>query len=143
MQAVVHVGYTRENFLHRVERYDLILDVASTLSLSDCKRVLTPTGTYWRVGHDQHGKASGKVFGSIPQMIGLMLRSLVDPHVPTLAFNTPPKGAVMERLRELLATGAITPIIARTFPLGEVAAAIRCLQEGRTQGRIVIVPCET
>ena len=38
------IDYTQEDFTKGSERYDIIMDIASTLSLSDCKRVLTHEG---------------------------------------------------------------------------------------------------
>jgi NADPH:quinone reductase-like Zn-dependent oxidoreductase len=78
------VDYTQEAFLQSGERYDLILDVASTLSLDVCKTVLTPTGVYVPIGHAQYGKASGRmggrIVGSLPYFVGLLLRALLDPN---------------------------------------------------------------
>ncbi|MDP1990398.1 MAG: hypothetical protein Q8K00_05190, partial [Syntrophales bacterium] len=55
------------------ERYDLIFDVASNLSLSDCKRALTPKGIYVLIGHDHFGAVGRRVFGSLPQFFKLAI----------------------------------------------------------------------
>ncbi|MBZ5560441.1 MAG: zinc-binding dehydrogenase [Acidobacteriia bacterium] len=36
--------------------------------------------------------------------------------------------------------GQLTPIIGRTFPLGEAADAMRYMEDGRVVGRIIITP---
>ena len=41
-------------------------------------------------------------------------------------------------LKELIEAGKVTPVIDRTYPLSEVPEAIRYLEEGHTQGKIVI-----
>ena len=41
-------------------------------------------------------------------------------------------------LKELIEAGRITPVIDRTYPLSEVPEAIRYLEEGRAQGKVVI-----
>jgi NADPH:quinone reductase-like Zn-dependent oxidoreductase len=41
-------------------------------------------------------------------------------------------------LKDLLAAGKIVPVIERRYPLSEVAEAIRYLEEGHAQGKIVI-----
>ena len=41
-------------------------------------------------------------------------------------------------IRDLIEAGQIAPVIDRTFPLGDVAAAIRYLVEGHTRGKIAI-----
>jgi Zinc-binding dehydrogenase len=46
----------------------------------------------------------------------------------------------LEVLRKLLEAGAVRPFVDRTFPLDEVAEAIRYLRDGRVRGKIVITP---
>ena len=46
---------TREDPTRSGERYDLVLDLASTLSLDDCRRVLTAHGIYVSIGHTSYG----------------------------------------------------------------------------------------
>jgi NADPH:quinone reductase-like Zn-dependent oxidoreductase len=41
-------------------------------------------------------------------------------------------------LKDLLEAGKIVPVIDRRYPLGEVAEALRYLEEGHAQGKIVI-----
>jgi NADPH:quinone reductase-like Zn-dependent oxidoreductase len=41
-------------------------------------------------------------------------------------------------LRELLEAGRITPVIDRTYPLAEVAEAIRYLETGHARGKVAI-----
>ncbi len=41
-------------------------------------------------------------------------------------------------LADLVATGRITPVIDRCYPLEEAAAAIRYLEEGHARGKVVI-----
>jgi NADPH:quinone reductase-like Zn-dependent oxidoreductase len=134
------VDYTREDFTQRSERYDLIVDVASTLSLSACRRVLEPDGAYVIIGHDHYGKNGRRTFGSLPHIFGLMARAPFDRHLPRPGFETMNKREAMEILSELLETGKLIPVVARTFPLTEVPAALRYLQEGSLCGRIVVVP---
>jgi NADPH:quinone reductase-like Zn-dependent oxidoreductase len=41
-------------------------------------------------------------------------------------------------LKDLIQTGKLTPIVDRTFPLSQVPEAIRYLEAGHAQGKIVI-----
>ena len=41
-------------------------------------------------------------------------------------------------LRDLLATGAVTPALDRVFPLAEAAAAMRYLEAGQVRGKVVL-----
>ena len=44
------IDYTRENFTHNGQRYDLIIDIVANNSLSDLKQVLNPNGICVVVG---------------------------------------------------------------------------------------------
>jgi len=134
------VDYTHEDVTRRGERYDLIVDVASTLRLADCERILTPDGAYVVIGHDHYGRRGRRTLGSLPQMFALMARSLVDRHVPKPWFEPLPKREAMAVLCELLAAGTLTPVVGATFPLAEVAAAFAALEDATLCGRVVVVP---
>ena len=41
-------------------------------------------------------------------------------------------------LKELCETGKVRPVIDRTFPLREVASAIRYIEDGHARGKVVI-----
>lgn len=132
------VDYTQEDITRRSERYDLIVDVASTLSLSGCKRIFSPQGAYVIIGHDHYGTKGRRTFGSIPLMLGLMLRAPFDRHLPSPGFDGMDKQQDMQILRDLLETGQLTPVIDRVFPLKEAPQALAYLQSGQACGRIVI-----
>jgi NADPH:quinone reductase-like Zn-dependent oxidoreductase len=134
------IDYRREDFTRSDERYDLIFDVASNLALRDCKRVLTPTGTYVIIGHEHYGAVGGPILGNLPRFFGLVARAPFDRHLPKLGFSMPGKTEIMTELRKLLETGKLTPVIDRTFPLSEACAAMRYLQDGGGLGKIIITP---
>jgi NADPH:quinone reductase-like Zn-dependent oxidoreductase len=135
------VDYVKEDATRSDQRYDLVFDIASNLSLSDYKRVLTPDGKFVRVGHAHYGKTGRRLMGDIPSFIGLVLRAPFDPHMGKLTeFRLPKKHEAMEVLRHFLESGVITPIVAKTFPLDQVPEAIRCMQAGTALGRIIITP---
>lgn len=132
--------YTQTNVTQVEKDVDLIVDVASTLSLSACKRILKPGGLYLIIGHDHYGAKGRRTLGGIPFFMALMLRARFDRHLPWPSFQTIEKRDAMETLRAMLEAGTLTPVVARTFSLSEVPAAIQCLKEGKTSGRIVITP---
>jgi NADPH:quinone reductase-like Zn-dependent oxidoreductase len=134
------VDYTREDITRRGDRYDLIVDVASTLSLSDCKRILQPDGAYVIIGHDHYGKSGRRTLGSLPHIFGLMARAPFERRLPRPRFETMSKHDAMEILRGLIEAGKLTPVVARTFPLAQAPTALRSLQEEQLCGRIVVVP---
>lgn len=134
------IDYTREDFTRSGRRYDLIFDVASNLSLSACRRALTPGGIYVLIGHDHFGAARGRALGSLPQALGQMALSPFVAHLPAPSFAPPRKRETMAILRELLEAGKLAPVIDRAFPLRDAAVALRRLESGDAIGRIVITP---
>jgi NADPH:quinone reductase-like Zn-dependent oxidoreductase len=137
------IDYTKEPALQDGERYDVIVDIASNLSRTACERALTPTGTYAPIGHAFFGKATGRnggrFVGPMPYFLWLLMRALLDP-AKRKNFKIISKPDAIATFRELAEAGKLTPVIGKTFPLAEVPAAMRCMQEGAVLGRIVVTP---
>jgi len=134
------IDYTQEDVTTLEQDIDLVIDVASPLPLSSCKRILKPDGVIVIIGHDHYGAKGRRTLGGIPYFLGLMLWARFDRHLPWPSFEVMEKHDAMDILRDMLEGGTLTPIVARTFSLPEVPAAIKCLQAGQSDGRIVIVP---
>ncbi len=132
------IDYTQENFTQTGERYDLIFDIPGNHSLADCRRALTPKGTYVLIGHDNYGRGMCRWLGLLPRFFKLMLLSRFVSQLRNMNFSMPSKKESMATLKELLAAGKIKPVIDRTFPLTEVPEAIRYLKEGHIKGKVVI-----
>ncbi|CAN5600353.1 NAD(P)-dependent alcohol dehydrogenase [soil metagenome] len=132
------IDYTQEDFTQRGERYDLIFDIPGNHPFSDCRRALNPNGKYVLIGHDQYGNAAGRWLGSIPRVLKLVALSPFVSQLPTPNFSMPNKKDSMAVLKELLEAGKLTPVIDRTYPLSEVSEAIRYLEAGHAQGKVVI-----
>jgi NADPH:quinone reductase-like Zn-dependent oxidoreductase len=127
------VDYTREDFADGRNRYDVILDIAGQRSLSHLRRALTREGTLVIVG----GEGGGKWLGGVDrQLRALVLSPFVRQKLGT--WISTEREEDLETLRGLLEAGEITPIVDRTFPLGEVAEAIRYMRKGRARGKVVI-----
>ena len=58
--------------------------------------------------------------------------------LPSPNFSMPNKKDSMALLREFLEAGKLTPVIDRKYLLEEVPEAIRYLEEGHAQGKLVI-----
>jgi NADPH:quinone reductase-like Zn-dependent oxidoreductase len=134
------IDYRSEDFTRSGERYDLIFDVASTLSLAESRRALAPTGIYVLIGHDHYGMAGRRVLGSLPRFFMLAAISPFVRQLPKMFFAPLDWRETMPVLKELLETSKLTPVIDRTFPLSKVPEAIRYLQEGTARGKIIVVP---
>ncbi|MGD0578301.1 MAG: NAD(P)-dependent alcohol dehydrogenase [Bryobacteraceae bacterium] len=127
------VDYTREDFTQSGQQYDLILDMIGNHSLSDCRRALTPKGTLVLVGGPDNGRWLGPFTGMLKAVV--LTRFGSQKLLPFLAHLSKEDLII---LQELLAAGKVTPVIDRSYPLSEVPEAIRYLEEGHAQGKIVI-----
>lgn len=132
------IDYMQEDYTRGTKRFDLIFDIPGNHSWAESRRALTPDGVYVLIGHDGYGTTSNRWFGSVPRMFALMARSVVDKQLPRPSFAGPNKRESLARLAELMESGKLTPVIDRTYPLAEVAEAIRHLETGQARGRIVI-----
>jgi NADPH:quinone reductase-like Zn-dependent oxidoreductase len=127
------IDYTREDFADGRNRYGVILDIAGNRSLSQLRRALAPEGTLVIVG----GEGGGKWFGGIDRQLRATVLSLfVREKLGT--FISTESQEDLETLREFLEAGTVTPVVDRTFPLSEVAEAIRYLRDGHARGKVVI-----
>lgn len=134
------IDYTHEDFTRGAERYDMVFDVASNLTLSSCRRVLTATGTYVYIGHDHYGKARGRILGSLPRGLGLMAMSPFVRNLPRPNFSMPNQREALAILKRFVEEGQLVPALDRTFRLDEASDAIRYIKEGHARGKIVVIP---
>ena len=127
------IDYTREDFAEGDPRYDLILDIGGSSSLSRLRRALTLRGTLVIVG----GEGGGRWLG----IVGRLLRAhLLFPFVGQKlgTFISKENHEDLILLKDLIEAGTLTPVIDRTYPLAEVPEAIRYLEGGHAQGKVVI-----
>ena len=127
------IDYTREDFAEGERRYDLILDIGGNSTLARLRRALTPEGTLVIVGGEGGGRWLG---GTDRQLRATMLSRFVDQKLGTFVAKQNRKDLIL--LKKLIESGKVTPVIARTYPLSEVPQAIRYLEEGHAQGKVVI-----
>ena len=131
------LDYTQEDFTKREERYDFILDIAGNHPWSECRRALTPGGTYVLSGFDQYGRSGHRWFGSLGRFAKLIVISPVSSELHPFRGTKDP-GDRLVLLKELIEAGKVTPVIDRTFPLSEVPGAIHYLETGQARGKVVI-----
>lgn len=127
------VDYAREDFADGAHRYDVILDIGGNSPLSRLRHALTPTGRLVIVGGETDGRWLG---GTDRQLRAQLLSPFVSQTLGTYIASE--NAGDLAVLRELIESGGVRPAVDRTYPLGEVAAAIRYLVEGRARGKIVV-----
>ncbi len=133
------LDYTKSELDGCATRFDVILDVASTMPTKLWSRLLAPGGKFVLIGHDHYGAKRRPWLGELPTMFSLMFRSIFDKRLP-MNFAMPEKKDVMETLRTLLQSGQLRAPIGRLFPLERAPAALEALTRGDVIGRIVLTP---
>jgi len=121
------IDYTREDFTRSG-----ILDSIGNHSLIDLRRAITPTGTLVL-----SSGTGGRVLGPMGRIIRARLMSLFVGQTLTtgmLARST----ETLDELRELIDSGAVTPVLERTYPLSETADALRHFTEAHARAKIAI-----
>src|SRR4051812_22094855 len=113
--------------------YDVILDTGGHRSLRRLRRSLSRRGTLVIVGSETGGRWLGGFDRSIPAML---LSPFVRQTLAPLANSE--NAADLVVLAELVESGKVTPVIDRTYPLEEAAAAIRRMQDGQARGKLVV-----
>jgi len=119
------VDYTREDFTGIGDTYDIILDAVGNCPFSRCERALAPEGRLLLV----------------VSSLGQMLRGIVQPsragRTVLTGVGTPRSDDLM-LLAELAASGALKPVIDRTYPLARIADAHGYVDTGRKKGSVVV-----
>jgi NADPH:quinone reductase-like Zn-dependent oxidoreductase len=121
------IDYTREDFTKSGQRYDLIMAANAFHSMFDYLYALSQDGIYVWAG----GKVSPQVM-----LLGPLVSLIGRKKVCFFLAKLNKKDLVF--LRDLLEARKIVPVIARRYPLSDVAEALRYLEEGHAQGKVVI-----
>ena len=126
------VDYTQEDFTkNEQQRYDLIFDAVGNRSVSDYKRALKPGGTCAVAG-----------FSSMPRMfehsaLGPLMSKTGNKKVGGMGMAKINQNDLVF-LKQLVEAQKVRPVIDRRYPLSETADAIRYLEAGHAQGKVVI-----
>ena len=121
------IDYVREDFTQSRTRFDAILDLAGSRSLSDCVKLLVPTGVYV--------SSVGRLGWVLKVAVASLSARGRGKIVSLTAHQTQQDLAV---LKEMLESGKIKPAIDRLYTLAELPEALQYLGQGHAQGRIVI-----
>lgn len=124
------IDYTRENFTRNGQRYDLILAANAYHSIFDYRRALSQDGICVVIG-------GGRVQILQVLFLGPVLSSVGSKKVRFLMSNMNQKDLVF--LTDLREAGKIVPVTDRRYPMDGVPEAIRYLEEGHAQGKVVII----
>ncbi|MCE7860468.1 MAG: NAD(P)-dependent alcohol dehydrogenase, partial [Chloroflexi bacterium CFX2] len=124
--------YTKEDFTQSGQQYDLLFDVAGSRSWSEYRRILKPDAAVVIVGGPRT-----PVIGPLSHVIRMKLASLGSKR-KVMFFVAQFNREDMAVLKDMLETGRIKPFVERTYPLAQIAEAMRLLGTGHAQGKIVV-----
>lgn len=125
------IDYAQENFTRSGKKYDLILAVNGYHSLAEYKQALKPQGIYVSAGG-----TTQQIFDAL-----LFAKWMSEKQGRTLTnVSATISQQDLLAMRELLASGKITPVIDKTYPLSATAEALRYLGAGHARAKIIIKP---
>lgn len=127
------IDYTEVDFARAAQRYEVLLDLIGNHSLTRCRGVLTPDGTYVLAGSTARGALLGPLARALrATMLDKVVRQRLIPFLSARSQDD------LRELVELVQGGRLTPVIDRTYPLDEVQDAVRYLEQGHARGKVVL-----
>jgi NADPH:quinone reductase-like Zn-dependent oxidoreductase len=128
------LDYAREDVTDGSRRFDLVLDAAGRRPLRTLRRALEPRGTLVIVGGEGGGRWTGGFGRQIVRapLLSLVVRQGLRALVPRESRED------LAALTELIEAGRVTPVVSRTLPLADAAAALADADEGHGRGKVVL-----
>jgi NADPH:quinone reductase-like Zn-dependent oxidoreductase len=123
---------TVEDFTARGPRYDLIFDNVGARSMAAARRALKPNGTLLSNGARVGGWVGGLGAPLKAALASIVFRQQGRP------FVSMPKASDLATLVDMVEAGQVRPVIDRTVPLSQTAAAIAHVATGHNRGTTVI-----
>jgi NADPH:quinone reductase-like Zn-dependent oxidoreductase len=128
------IDYTVDDYIELVADQHVLFDNVGDRGWKVTSRVLAPGGIDVMVTGPKHGW-----FGPMREILARRLAARRgDKRFAN--FTASVKTEDLETLAGMLGSGAIVPVIERTYPLAETPAALSYLGEGHALGKVVIVP---
>ncbi|MET1063883.1 MAG: NAD(P)-dependent alcohol dehydrogenase [Arthrobacter sp.] len=127
------IDYKHDDFADGARHFDLILDTAGNRPLSVLRRALKPRGTLVIVGGEGGGRWTGGFERSLRAatlslFVGQKLKGLMAKE----------NQADLRFLAQLIDAGPVTPVIDKSYPLGDAPEAIRYMHDGHARGKVVV-----
>lgn len=127
------IDYTRADIAAGGHRYDVILDTGGNRPLRQLRDALNSRGSLVIVG----GETGGRWLGGFDRGLRApVLSRLVRQQLAAVMCSE--NAADLVVLAGLIESGKVMPVIDRTFPLSQTAAAIGYMQAGKARGKVVI-----
>jgi NADPH:quinone reductase-like Zn-dependent oxidoreductase len=128
------IDYTKDDFTDGREHYDVILDNVGNQPLRRLRQALTPTGT---LVFNAGGSPSERLIGPIGPIIRVIaVNPFVRQRLRPLSDTWTREHLLA--VTDLIEAGKLTPVLSRTYPLADTAAALRYVEDGHARGKVAI-----
>lgn len=128
------IDYTEDEVDRDGARYDVVIDTAGNRPLRLLRRAMTPHATLVLVGGEHGG---GRLLAGFDRQLRAPLVSMfVGQRLRGLMAKE--NADDLRAITGLIESGAVTPVIDRTYPLADAPDAIRYLAEGHAAGKVVV-----
>lgn len=123
------IDYTQEDFTKNGQQYDAIIAVNGFHSIFDYRRSLKPHGIYAMTGGNSAQLFQALILGPFLSLMGKQ---------KLVAVSSKPNQVDLMFLKKLLEAGKLKPIIDKRYPFSDISAAIRHVEQGHANGKVVI-----
>ncbi|OGO57034.1 MAG: hypothetical protein A2V84_05070 [Chloroflexi bacterium RBG_16_70_13] len=127
------LDYTTMDYTRTGERYDWIIDTDSHHSIFAVRRALKPGGVYVTLGG-----TSLPIFAAM--VVAPLVGRLTGRRMGLMLWWEPFKAEDIATVVQLIEAGVVRPAIDRRFPLAEIVAALRYVDDGHARGKVIISP---
>lgn len=127
------IDYTAEDPTSGDTGYDVILDNVGTHGVRAWRRILRRDGVYVA----SFGRKEHRFAGPFGFLIRMFAVNLVVPERLTILPDISVDGE-LDELSALVEDGVLRPVIDRTYPMADAAAALEYVGEGHARGKVVV-----
>ncbi|MCP1464221.1 NADP-dependent oxidoreductase [Pseudomonas sp. S3E17] len=142
--ADVVIDYTQQNVENVLRDYDVVLNSLGPAELEKSLRILKPGGQLISISGPPTAEFAREQklswgLGWIMRLLSSGIRRKARRQGVDYGFVfMRASGAQLQKITALVESGAITPVIDRTFPLEATAEALSYVERGRAKGKVVI-----
>ncbi|WP_421534629.1 NADP-dependent oxidoreductase [Pseudomonas marginalis] len=142
--ADVVIDYTHQNVENLLRDYDVVLNSLGPAELEKSLRILKPGGQLISISGPPTAEFAREQklswgLGWVMRLLSSGIRRKARRQGVDYGFVfMRASGAQLQKITALVESGAITPVIDRTFPLEATAEALSYVERGRAKGKVVI-----
>ncbi len=137
------IDYTKADFAEVLSGYDVVLDSLGGDNLAKSLTVLKPGGLAISVVGPPDAAFAKQVGRPLLKPVMALLSRRIRAQANKLGvrysfFFMRANGEQLKTLAALYDTGALRPVLDRTFPFDQTLEAMACVEQGRAKGKIVV-----